>query len=32
MLDRVCIYNKAKKNDLKGRLYRIEAKLSQYQI
>ena len=28
MLDRVCIYNKAKKNDLKGRLYRIEATIS----
>lgn len=28
MLDRVCIYNKAKKNDLKGRLYRIEATIT----
>ncbi|WP_419234086.1 hypothetical protein [Aliarcobacter cryaerophilus] len=28
MLDRVCIYNKAKKNDLKGRLHRIEATIS----
>ena len=28
MLDRVCIYNKAKKNDLKCRLYRIEATIS----